>query len=123
MALFCDKHRLVMRGLTRASRSGWHCAFLSGMAGTSPAMTTERLIFRSPPANNEIAGRGPAIASLASTERNAYAAFFFAVISLRFKSTSAICTALSAAPLRRLSDTHHSTMPFSTVGSSRTRLI
>jgi len=41
----------------------------------------------------------------------------------RPQSTSAICTALSAAPLRRLSETHHSTSPFSTVGSSRTRLI
>ena len=41
----------------------------------------------------------------------------------RRPSSSAICTAFSAAPLRRLSDTHHSVMPFSTVGSSRTRLM
>ena len=40
----------------------------------------------------------------------------------RRPSSSAICTALSAAPLRRLSETHHSDRPLSTVGSSRTRL-
>ena len=40
----------------------------------------------------------------------------------RRPSSSAICTAFSAAPLRRLSDTHQSDRPFSTVGSSRTRL-
>jgi len=39
----------------------------------------------------------------------------------RRPSNSAICTAFSAAPLRRLSDTHHSARPLSTVGSSRTR--
>jgi len=37
-------------------------------------------------------------------------------------SVSAICTALSAAPLRRLSETHQSERPLSTVESSRTRL-
>jgi len=37
-------------------------------------------------------------------------------------SSSAICTALSAAPLRRLSLTTHRLRPFSTVGSSRIRL-
>ena len=52
-----------------------------------------------------------------------YAAFFFALISLRLIRHSAIWTAFSAAPLRRLSDTHHSTRPFSTVGSVRMRLI
>ena len=36
---------------------------------------------------------------------------------------SAIWIAFSAAPLRKLSDTHHSTKPFSTVASSRMRLI
>ena len=41
----------------------------------------------------------------------------------RLPSTSAICTAFSAAPLRRLSDTHHRFNPFSMVESSRTRLI
>ena len=35
---------------------------------------------------------------------------------------SAICTAFSAAPLRRLSDTHQNASPFSTVGSLRRRL-
>ena len=30
---------------------------------------------------------------------------------------SAICTVFSAAPFRRLSDTHHSASPFSTVAS------
>ena len=40
----------------------------------------------------------------------------------RFASSSAICTAFSAAPLRRLSLTHQKARPFSTVGSSRTRL-
>ena len=52
----------------------------------------------------------------------AYAAFFFAWISLRLISASAIWIALSAAPLRRLSDTHQSARPLSTVGSLRTRL-
>src|SRR4030095_10916650 len=37
-------------------------------------------------------------------------------------SNSAICTALSAAPLRRLSLTTQMLRPLSTVGSSRTRL-
>ena len=37
-------------------------------------------------------------------------------------SSSAIWTALRAAPLRRLSLTTHSASPFSTVGSTRTRL-
>ena len=53
----------------------------------------------------------------------AHAAFFFAVISLRLIRHSAIWIAFSAAPLRRLSDTHHSDRPFSTVLSSRMRLI
>ena len=35
----------------------------------------------------------------------------------RFPSVSAICTAFKAAPLRRLSLTHHRLMPFSTVES------
>ncbi|MHC2739826.1 carbonic anhydrase [Bradyrhizobium liaoningense] len=52
-----------------------------------------------------------------------YAACFFALISLRLISTSAIWIALSAAPLRKLSDTHQSTRPFSTVASSRMRLM
>ena len=52
-----------------------------------------------------------------------YAAFFLALISLRLIRHSAIWIAFSAAPLRRLSDTHHSTRPFSTVVSSRMRLI
>ena len=52
-----------------------------------------------------------------------YAAFFFALISLRLIRHSAIWIAFSAAPLRRLSDTHHSDRPFSTVLSSRMRLI
>ena len=55
--------------------------------------------------------------------RGNYAAFLFASISLRLISTSAICTALSAAPLRRLSDTTHISRPFSTVRSLRMRLI
>src|SRR5699024_4096444 len=53
----------------------------------------------------------------------AYAAFFLALISLRLIRHSAIWIAFSAAPLRRLSDTHHSTRPFSTVASSRIRLM
>jgi hypothetical protein len=40
----------------------------------------------------------------------------------RWPSTSAICTALRAAPLRRLSLTTHMTSPLSTVGSCRIRL-
>ena len=42
-------------------------------------------------------------------------------LSARFPSTSAICTAFSAAPLRRLSLTTHIEMPFSTVESWRMR--
>src|SRR5712675_2776709 len=59
----------------------------------------------------------------ASRDRARYAAFFFALISLRLIRHSAIWMALSAAPLRRLSDTHQKVSPFSTVASSRTRLI
>ena len=44
-------------------------------------------------------------------------------ISLRLIRHSAICTALSAAPLRRLSETIHIESPFSTVASSRMRLM
>src|SRR5580704_11274598 len=51
------------------------------------------------------------------------AAFFLAWISLRLIRHSAIWIVFSAAPLRRLSETHHKTKPLSTVGSSRTRLI
>ena len=52
-----------------------------------------------------------------------YAAFFFALISLRLISSSAIWMALSAAPLRRLSETTHICRPLSMVGSVRMRLI
>ena len=47
----------------------------------------------------------------------------FGVISFRLIRHSAIWIAFSAAPLRKLSDTHHNTRPFSTVASSRMRLI
>ena len=57
------------------------------------------------------------------TLRPGHAAFFFAAMSLRLIRHSAIWMALSAAPLRRLSETIHRTRPLSTVGSSRTRLI
>lgn len=40
----------------------------------------------------------------------------------RFPSTSAICTAFSAAPFLRLSETTHIESPFSTVESWRMRL-
>ena len=53
----------------------------------------------------------------------AYAAFFLALISLRLIRHSAIWIAFSAAPLRKLSETHHSTRPLSTVESARMRLI
>ena len=43
--------------------------------------------------------------------------------SLRLIISSAICTVLSAAPLRRLSETIHIDSPFSTVASSRMRLM
>jgi len=49
---------------------------------------------------------------------DSYAAFF----RCRRPSSSAICTAFSAAPLRRLSETTHMARPLSMVGSSRTRL-
>ena len=52
-----------------------------------------------------------------------HAAFRFALSQPRLTSTSAICTAFSAAPLRKLSETHHKTRPLSTVGSSRMREI
>ena len=42
--------------------------------------------------------------------------------STRRPSSSAICTAFSAAPLRRLSETTHSDSPLSIVGSCRIRL-
>lgn len=56
-------------------------------------------------------------------EQPSHAAFFLALISLRLIRHSAIWIAFSAAPLRRLSDTHHSDRPFSTVLSSRMRLM
>ncbi len=46
----------------------------------------------------------------------------FCLIKLRLIKHSAICTALRAAPLRKLSDTTHMARPFSTVGSLRIRL-
>ena len=49
------------------------------------------------------------------------AAFFFGCRSLRFTSDSAIWIAFSAAPLRRLSDTHQNEIPCLTVLSSRSR--
>ena len=48
-------------------------------------------------------------------------AAFFASIPIAI-SVSAICTAFSAAPLRRLSDTHQNDSPCGTVGSLRIRL-
>jgi len=59
----------------------------------------------------------------ARNDGEAYAAFCFAVISLRLIRHSAIWMVLSAAPLRRLSETIHIESPFSTVASSRMRLI
>ena len=50
----------------------------------------------------------------------AYAAFCLASRP-RLTSSSAICTVLSAAPLRRLSETTHMDRPESTVESSRMR--
>ena len=52
-----------------------------------------------------------------------HAALRLAWISLRLIRHSAIWMALSAAPLRRLSDTTHICRPLSTVGSVRMRLI
>ena len=74
-------------------------------------------------------GAGPARAAN-SSRSNArapqprdYAALRLAWISLRLIRHSAIWMALSAAPLRRLSDTTHICRPLSTVGSVRMRLI
>ena len=53
--------------------------------------------------------------------RRAQAALRFGWIRPRSISSSAICTALSAAPLRRLSETIHIDRPLSTVESSRMR--
>ena len=66
-------------------------------------------------------GHRPASRKLPCLASRRYAPF--AWIRLRLIRHSAIWMALSAAPLRRLSDTHHSTRPFSTVASSRMRLI
>ncbi len=63
-----------------------------------------------------------AVALTRPLSATAHAAFCLAWISLRLIKPSAICTALRAAPLRRLSETHQSEMPFSTVASSRMRL-
>ena len=52
-----------------------------------------------------------------------HAAFIFGFSQPRLTSTSAICTAFSAAPLRKLSDTTQRLRPFSIVGSSRMRLM
>ena len=52
-----------------------------------------------------------------------YAAFFFGVMRPRAMRSSAICTVLRAAPLRKLSETTHMERPFSTVKSSRMREI
>jgi hypothetical protein len=60
---------------------------------------------------------------LAMTANLPQAAFLRGWISLRLTSTSAIWTAFSAAPLRRLSETHQKERPFSTVASSRMREI
>src|SRR5208337_5276688 len=66
----------------------------------------------------------PAALRLAQASRvGAYAAFAFGFSQPRLASTSAICTAFSAAPFRRLSDTHQRLSPFSIVGSSRMRLM
>src|SRR5262245_62209396 len=65
---------------------------------------------------------GPPFSQTPCTAGRRYAALRLASISFRLIRHSAICTALSAAPLRRLSDTHQSASPFSTVGSSRMRL-
>ena len=56
-------------------------------------------------------------------DQTAYAARRLAWISLRLIRHSAIWTALSAAPLRRLSDTIQICNPFSIVASSRMRLM
>jgi hypothetical protein len=58
-----------------------------------------------------------------SAAREGYAALRLAVISLRLIRHSAIWMALSAAPLRKLSETIHIASPFSTVASSRMRLM
>src|SRR5271165_2143307 len=68
--------------------------------------------------------RSPGRPQLAQASRvGAYAAFAFGFSQPRLASTSAICTAFSAAPFRRLSDTHQRLSPFSIVGSSRMRLM
>jgi xanthine/uracil/vitamin C permease (AzgA family) len=69
-------------------------------------------------------GRGRAPAEIAENETltlTRQAAFRFGCRSLRLISVSAIWIALSAAPLRRLSDTHQRARPFGTVLSSRIR--
>jgi hypothetical protein len=55
--------------------------------------------------------------------RRPYAALAFGFSQPRLARTSAICTAFSAAPFRRLSETHQRLRPFSIVGSSRMRLM
>jgi hypothetical protein len=65
-------------------------------------------------------GRGARQAAAGPVSEN-YAALRFGWMRPRSTSSSAICTAFSAAPLRRLSETIHMASPFSTVPSSRMR--
>jgi hypothetical protein len=96
--------------------------------GEMPGVATVDRAVPRPKAEPATAGRrlsgAPAEASERS-ERSAvsdnYAAFFFGWIRPRSIKSSAICTALSAAPLRRLSETIHIDRPFSMVESSRMR--
>ncbi len=68
-------------------------------------------------------GQSPAMTEKGDNSLKIHAAFFFGAMSLRLISTSAICTAFKAAPLRRLSETHQKVSPFSAVASSRMREI
>ncbi len=77
------------------------------------------------------AGRSPVIAAAGWTSATIYAKpwiaaprSYAAFFTSRFIAiiVSAICTAFSAAPFRRLSETHQNDRPFATVGSLRMRL-
>ena len=101
------------------------------IAEKAPARGTPLVAPSAKPASGRAAARprerrivdDPARPAATAAGNVAQAASCFGWISLRLTSTSAICTAFSAAPLRRLSETIHSIRPLSTVGSSRMRLM
>src|ERR1700730_13571843 len=87
--------------------------------GREGAIASRRQTIQRPRETDRFHGIAPLVAAAPACRQ---AAFRFGAISLRAIRHSAIWIALRAAPLRKLSDTHHNASPLSTVGSSRTRL-